>query len=803
MLIAFILNFFIGNYTISTGQENISHQLQNSFIWSGTDNTGQAGYTVFRKNFETDPVQSAVLNIFADARYLLWINGKPILRGPCRFDPKGPQFDFVEVTDYLKEGKNNITVLVMSHGSNGKMMNHAPGLTVWLSLKNEATSTDILSDETWCWNNHTRYLPPAQHWGYVCDRIDARLDDGDWTLPEYDDTGWSKAVKIDGEQWGPLIPRQIPLLGEWNVPLKPLTGDAFPVETKAGGSVIIELERMAQGYAAFDFESGEGNRLVFECGYTTDSVDVTSEYKAVNHYIAKSGRQVYVTTDSYGFRYVKIATEISPVTLHAVKITDRRYPYVDAGSFTCNDPFLTDLWQRSVHTMRMNAEDGFMDCALREKAEWIGDAAVVEYPLTRVLFGIPDEQGLVKSDAGLMKNIIRHIAQSQTDSGTVKAHHPSDRWDIHAYIEDYACLWIMSLRQVFDYTGDIDFVNEIWPSVKRQLQWFLRHQTANGLVYGREFVFVDNPLSYLYCEGTTLNAFVYKAFLDAAYLANIVGDEETEKHYRETARQLFDAVNAKLWIETLNSYSSGLKSGKQMLATVHAALLAYSMELVPEARKPVIQKYILANYRNHGFQTQIKERNPVDGIYQVREEAFDLSKKTNGINFPYTAFWLLDFLFSGNHDTLALGFIRSKWADMMKNEQTKTLTESFGGGELCHNFGALPAYFLGAHVLGIKPVLPLKDKMIQIKPQLGDLLQASGAVVTEHGIVEVSWNKRGNALAFQGTIPDGILAKVYLPKLADKIVLTVNNQSLKYRVVANQIFFELTSGKFNGVASDR
>jgi hypothetical protein len=165
---------------------------------------------------------------------------------------------------------------------------------------------------------------------------------------------------------------------------------------------------------------------------------------------------------------------------------------------------------------------------------------------------------------------------------------------------------------------------------------------------------------------------------------------------------------------------------------------------------------------------------------------------------PYTSFWLLDVLYNNHHDTLALNFIRSKWAEMMKNKQTGTLSEGFDNGDLCHNFGAVPAYFLSTKVLGVSVLLPLKNKRIQIKPQLGDLSFAEGTVVTELGLVKLKWEKSEKKLKFSITIPKGASARVLLPKLSANTILYINNKKIKWNSFSNLLSFDLGEGNYTG-----
>lgn len=775
----------------------LSEVLQDKMIWSGKDD-GKPCYTVFRKVFDVNEFDDASIHLFADSRYMLWINGVEVLRGPCRFDPVSPSYDSMNITSFLKRGKNAVVVMVLSHGSNGKTMNHHPGLTADLEIKNRSQIvSNIVTDSSWKWNNHTRYLPPVQLWADMCDRMDARLDDGDWSRSEYDDQHWSTAVPISGKIWGALTSRAIPYLTKNEMGWIPLNKHNLPVGLKSGTSWIIKADEMIQGYPIIQFEAEEGVQIQFDFGYIGDSVNVKETYGSTCFYTTRGGDQIFEPTDSYGFRYLKITVLSGSVyashnvLLKQLKLIDRRYPYVEAASFKCNDPFLNDLFKQSVLTTKLNCEDGYTDCALREKVEWMGDASLIQYPLSRIMFAVADNKGVLKSDNQLMKSMLRHIAQSQSDSGMFKAHHPSDRFDIHAYIEDYSCLWVQSLRQVYEFTGDKNLVNELWNPLKKQMKWFEDHRSANGLVYGREFTFFDNPLSYCYCNGATLNAYLYKAFVDASWLASVVGDLQAEKQYKREATQLGASFNKLLWIPSKQTYSSGIFKGKQLAPTAHAAMMALNRGVVPESRKAQVQEFLVTHYNARDGKSA--------GRGVIPDSFFDLDLRTNGIETPYCSFWLLEELFKVRKDRAALDFIREKWNYIRRDSLTGTLTEGFGGGEQCHNNGAIAAYFLLSKVLGFSENLPLSSKMITINPMMGDLTTAEGTVVTDYGPVDIKWEKMGDGFSFHIRIPKGILAKVILPYHKTCKSLIINDKEASFKVGEKFVFFTLKSEVSNGV----
>ena len=94
-------------------QDTAGKILQNSFVWADLPG-GKPGVSIgFRRAFNLSAIpRSARLRLFADARYVLWVNGSYADRGPARFQPNGPEYDTVDITRFLKRGRNAVALLV-------------------------------------------------------------------------------------------------------------------------------------------------------------------------------------------------------------------------------------------------------------------------------------------------------------------------------------------------------------------------------------------------------------------------------------------------------------------------------------------------------------------------------------------------------------------------------------------------------------------------------------------------------------------------------------------------------------------
>ena len=798
--------------------------LQNSMIWLRSSRPGEQAYVVFRKEFIlVNEIQDANLQIFADTRYMLWINGQYVERGPCRFDPKHPEYDVLKVGRYLVRGENTIAILVHHYAINSftewfdksaRMMYHNPGLTASLTIPDKPENSVLLvTDSSWKGSAHTRFLLSPGSYASVPDNIDARLDQGDWTLSSFDDSKWENASKINGEDWGKFTPRTIPLLRDREIiPLK-ISGavvdeapkeksqsnlTTLPLKIGTGYQVIVDIGKVVQAYPVLDFNAADSSKLEF--GYATlldqnKGVPFQEQFTNMNsRYISKQGEQNYTSGDTYGFRYLIIKVLSGEITLNGVTVIERSYPFVRRGSFSSNDELLNWLWNTCVNTVEACSEDAYVDCADRERAQWMADGYKMNYPVSRTVLAVKDENGGYRySDSRLLKNMLRVVALSQLPDGRVQPMRPSDYKpeDRHGVIDDYSCLFVQALREYTDRTGDLAFLKEVWPQAKKTMDYFIHRKMADGLIKANEFVYFDNPLINVNCEGATINGYIYGSLRDIARLADKLGYTVDQMRFTQEATKLYVAYNKLLWNENdLNYYAAIIGEKTEQFAdnppsftvpynglliknkfvppTAHAALMALNFNLVPDERRGQVMAYMLK------------------------------CCQSKQMWWPYTSRYFLDVLFSENDpvkDQMAMDYIRNSFGHMAEYE-SGTTSEDWKKGSFVHESGSHPAYFLSNYVLGVRTELTEKGVQLIIQPRLGDLKKVEGTVLCEFGEVPVKWETLPNGnLNFSFSIPKKSTACVFLPLKPNVIPksLTINRE--------NQIKDSKLSG--NGKIEDR
>ncbi|NLF02340.1 MAG: family 78 glycoside hydrolase catalytic domain, partial [Anaerolineales bacterium] len=207
------------------------------FIWCSGESHPYHFFLMARGSFElASAPASASLHITANDRYVLYVNGTYLGRGPARSDCRWKSYDTYDVADRLVPGRNVIAVLGYRYGcQNAYSRDDRAGLFAQLDVAlHGGEQYSLGTDETW-------RVRPAQAWRRdvrpinicvgVTEVYDANLDPPDWMAVEFDDSSWEPAAVIPprASPWSSLEPRQTPLMQEREI---------FPVHVVEVGEVM-------------------------------------------------------------------------------------------------------------------------------------------------------------------------------------------------------------------------------------------------------------------------------------------------------------------------------------------------------------------------------------------------------------------------------------------------------------------------------------------------------------------------------------------------------------------------------------
>jgi len=142
----------------------------------------QPGRRYFRKSFKIsrEKLEKAKLLITVDNAYILYINGKEILR-----NKNAKAVDKIDVVNQLRAGKNTIAVI----GDNGGAIANPAGILFALRVEYSSGKNMLLKSDT--------------SWLSFRDQ-----PEGDWTSVNYDDSGWQNVRNYSTgnfKNWGQLL----------------------------------------------------------------------------------------------------------------------------------------------------------------------------------------------------------------------------------------------------------------------------------------------------------------------------------------------------------------------------------------------------------------------------------------------------------------------------------------------------------------------------------------------------------------------------------------------------------------------
>ena len=306
----------------------------------------------------------------------------------------------------------------------------------------------------------------------------------------------------------------------------------------------------------------------------------------------------------------------------------------------------------------------------------------------------------------------------------------------------------------------------------------------------------DNP-----GEGTTLNVFAQRSLVDAALLAQAIGEKNDAAKFRQAAAELATAINTVLWDEASGGYFSGyftdadlkemdtykggfgagaaksvrslMRGDNRTAPTLHSNLFALDRGVVPPERQARVLANVLA-------QSAALKGGAVMVYHYLAQQLYALDRPES--------------------DQRVLALWRDNWGPMV-DYPAQCSWEGLGEkpkSTVAHIYGLFPGAHLSRSVLGVRRDEPVAAKQIVIEPHLGDLTQAEGTVVTEFGLVPVSWQRVGENLEFNVTVPPGVTARLRLPAVTGATKIELNGKSVQATLAAGRLEVTLSAGSYTG-----
>ncbi|MEH7414883.1 family 78 glycoside hydrolase catalytic domain [Neobacillus drentensis] len=496
---------------------------------------------------------------------------------------------------------------------------------------------------------------------------------------------------------------------------------------------LIDFGKEYLGHIEFEVEAARGtifDFFLFESIHHDGRIEHTFSLNNSLRYIAKEGRQIYRSFIPRGFRFMLLTIRNlkTPCKIFNIKVDVTTFPTGNVGTFSSSDYLLNQIWEISKHTVRMCAQDTIIDCPAYEQALWTGDSYNISL-MNYYTFGNYD----------LVKRCLRIISKSVYRSPLPESHVPSGWQNV---LTAWSIMWMMACREYYRYTGDIEFIKEVYPELKLTVQRFQDFINKDGLLEISAWNMLDwAPMDTEHKIVTHQNALLVDALRQTAYLASIIGEEEDETTFLTLSEELKRTINKYLWDEEEKVFIDSIhENGSQSKThSVQTNLIVYLTNCAEGQRRKVIEEYLI---------------NPPENFVQIKS--------------PFVLFFYYQALMDLEKNEIVLDNIREIYGYMLENDATTCwegweLIEGDYSRSHCHAWSAAPTYVFGVLFLGVKPLEPGFTK-VAISPNLNGLKWIKGSVPIPQGKIDIYCKDLGTYVDLQITLPEEVEVQITTPK---------------------------------------
>jgi alpha-L-rhamnosidase len=707
---------------------------------------------LFRRSFMLDSVPKvAIARVFADARFVLSVNGVEVARGPARSQPRRRLADRIDLGPYLRSGQNCITAVVRHYGAPTAwwmpvVPTYSIGGGVFLLELDLGVHGALVTDAQWRVFPGSAWQPSTTKGigSIIGETLDARAMPKAWADPTFDDSSWSPATILQSVHIGGSNRSQPPLEPYGAIrtsSLPPLSIERREFEVADG--VVVDLGGVVFGSWEIVADVSEGSIVTLELAeeLTADrGLGEPRPNRRIEFTSAADAASV-ASIDSHGGRYVRVSVQNGEAASMRVACNQRQRPRTGGGYFRCSDDRLNQIYEIGKRTVDACAHDAYVDCPTREQRSWTGDFVVHQM----VDFATNENWTLALHHPWLTASPRSDGMLPMAVAGDLEA---SDA----TFIPDWPLHWIRAVHNVMMWAGDRQLVAELLPVAEGVLRWFEPYIGPSGLLTDVSgWALIDWATVYATGASASMNALWARGLGDVAEIAEWLGQQSTARWAREHHEKI--RVNFEQFYDASRAmYREQLVGPGERVLTQHANATAIAAGLVPADRIATICAQMMDRSRvvrhssvmgKHGTdETIMRMISPYPPApWEVEREILAAE--------PFFRYIVHDALVRAGEAKLVGDACLDWWP--WADAGATTWPETWHGGTHCHGWSSTPTRDLVTAVLGVRPGAPGFTSVI-VDPQLGGLEWAEGAVPTPHGLVTVRV-ERGKAPVVTSPVP--------------------------------------------------
>jgi len=808
---------------------SISSEADPKWIWCRAEGSDSHAWVWARQQFFSDSLDRVYLEITADLRYDIWINGRYVGFGPARFHAPIPTIDVYDVSEYCREGSNGIVVRIYSLGAieeKGGISSAMPQRgALWVRLS--CGSEVLVSDEKWRMNRDPAYASETASRGETQppnECYDARRALGRLWEVSYADEGWPHAKCVSGPDVAsmelrdiPFFPLQTHLPDEivetgilefprdyLSIPISEVARDIkaarsrpfeerdevafcadYSVQLSSGQKsngaayAVWDFGRIWTGYPVFTFKGSPGT--IIECCYSEHLTEgrVDPSKSGINYF-----DRVILSDESFEHqitwpkcaRYAQIVVHGGHVD---AKVAWKRsaYPLRRLGGWSSNRPVIDHAVEISLHTVQLCMEDTFMDTPWRERGAWLGDD-LIKARACYIYFG----------DFKLARRFLLHHSRGQEASGELLGKYPSN---IPHWVSTWTLRYPDSLLAYCQVSDDWELALHVWPTIQRLVDWILSRKSTNGLLVAPDVTVTAEVNRYNFIDWAPVdmrganaawNAFAYRALTASSQLAERLENNTAGSAWKHESSLLRAAFQSHFWDEDCGVFVNGYHNGERLPrwgAHENTLALLYGLateqqefRIIERLKSEDLQSVFVVDEAD--YDVEVPECGKMATVSLALSCYRWPSDRMVPIGTAYFAGYWLEMLSKYGMVEDAQRFIEDRWGEFAKQGGT-TVWETWTMKEsLSHGWSCSPAVFAAECFAGIQ-LLDSELPSYRILPSPGKIESFRARFTTRLGVLQVAF-KSGR---LQIDKPDGVVVYAGLP-LQDSAELYYNDERVDH-----------------------
>ena len=402
-----------------------------------------------------------------------------------------------------------------------------------------------------------------------------------------------------------------------------------------------------------------------------------------------------------GFRFLRIdLVTTGSVTLEFVRAVELMRPMERLGAFRCSDERLNRIWNTALRTVHLCCQDYLWDGIKRDRLVWMGDT----HPETMAILNVFGAQSILPESLDLMAAVTK-----------------PDEW--MNTMGPYTLWWIRNVAEWYRFTGDKAYLEKHHDYIRATFANLEKYITPSNTLEGIRRPFLDWPTEHNRpAVHSGMQALALITWREGAFLADELGDGDLAANCRRTVAR-FETLRGKLEPHGSKQAAamlalSGLREPKEMFAQVLGRDGVHGMST------------FYGYYMLEAMSAAGEDRFALNAVRDYWGAMLDVGA---------TSFWE-DFNVDWTNNCFRIDELPVAGKKDIHGDYGEFCYSGFRHS-LCHGWSCGPVQWCIAHVLGLE-AMDVGGRTVRVKPFLGDLQWAEGALPTAQGVVRVRHEKR-------------------------------------------------------------